>query len=98
MSIYEMIESLEALEVPVGAQRVALKKKGYSDSEIEDALPKQAKRGFAAEFYDWLAEEPRERDDVEAFILDPSNSENVKKHLSHYCNIADLAAKIWEAK
>ena len=98
MDINEIIEQLRALDVPNSGIKAALKKRGFSQEEIEEALPTTKRVTFASEFYDWLAEEKREYEDAKAFILADKNSENVKKHLSHYLNIAELAAKIWDQK
>lgn len=98
MDILDIIAQLQSLDVNNSGIRAALKKKGFTQEEIEDALPTTARRTFATDFYDWLAEEPRSEEETEAYILAEENSKNVKKHLSHYTNIANLAQRIWEAK
>jgi hypothetical protein len=78
---------------------------GYSAKTINAAIKELGivtkKASFATDFYEWLAIEARETEEVTAFINGTDGftetSENVKKHLSHYTNIADLARKIWEA-
>lgn len=65
---------------------------------IDELGLKGSKRGFAAEFYDWLAEGQRTNFEINEYILNPENSQNVHKHLSHYKNIADLANRIWASK
>lgn len=66
------------------------------------AQPQKAKRaagGFAADFYNWLAEESRTEAEAKAFIMGENvlygdTSNNVKNHLTHYLNIWALAETV----
>ena len=80
---------------------------GYSDKEVNETLKEigigKGKRvSFASEYYDWLAEAIRSRDEAEAYIMGEGEygetSENVQKHLSHYLNIWELSERIWASK
>ena len=72
---------------------------GYSVKDInsawKDAQPTKAKaKGFAAEYFEWLAEMPRTEEEANDYIMDPSNSNNTHKHLSHYMNIWALTVAV----
>ena len=58
--------------------------------------------GFASTYYAWLAEAPRTRDEAAQYISGEGDYEetsaNVKNHLKHYLNIADLAIAVRNAK
>jgi len=56
------------------------------------------KAGFADNYYAWLSAEARTLEEAESYVMDESNSDNVRKHKSHYLNIARLALSIWESK
>lgn len=68
----------------------------------KEATPEKAKRaagGFAADFYNWLAEESRAEEEAKAFIMGEDEtygdtSNNVKNHLTHYLNIWALAETV----
>jgi hypothetical protein len=98
----ETILDLNAQNKPIKYIRAYLTMEGYSDKEATELLKEAEiggkKAGFAVDFYAFLAECERYSDEVKDFILDPNNSKNVKAHLSHYTNIADLARQIWAAK
>lgn len=100
-------EELAGEGITVKVIRAHLTIEGFGDKEITAALKKAGisggkKRGFAAEFYDWLAECPRDMAEVEAYVLGlgvyEETSKNVQNHLSHYKNIAELANRIWVSK
>lgn len=65
-----------------------------------DAAGIKAKRsnGFASDYYDYLSEETRTKDEALAFILGTGSNEgtskNVRAHESHYLNIWELVATI----
>ena len=96
--VAELTEAGEALKII----RATLTIEGYSNKEIATATKGLATAkggdGFAGRFYSWLAEEQRDMSDVELYILNPDNSENVRSHLSHYKGIAVLANTIWSNK
>ncbi len=56
------------------------------------------KTNFAATYYAWLSEAKRSKEDATDYISDPANSDNVRKHLSHYLGIWELSVTIWESK
>jgi len=68
----------------------------------KEAQPQKAKRaagGFAADYYNWLAEDARSEADAKAFIMGESEeygetTNNVKNHLTHYLNIWALAETV----
>lgn len=77
------------------------KEKGETVKELneawKEAQPKKASggaKGFAAEFYDWLAEDSRTELEARDYILSPDNSKNVHNHLTHYLNIWALAETV----
>ena len=104
-TILEAISTLEGYGVPTPGIRAALLKQGYSSEEVAEALPKAKKRGFAAEYYDWLVEEARTEEEVAEYILDPKwggkedkdGKTNIQRHLSHYSAIAEMTRRIHEA-
>ena len=95
-NIQNAIQTLVELSGPTAGIRQALLKQGYDKAEIEEALPKQVRQGFNAQFYDWLAESERSTEEVEEFVKEHGTANSVK-HMSHYQNIADLARRIWNA-
>ena len=61
---------------------------------------KRGKGGFAADYYDFLAEKKRTKEEAENYIMGKGEygetSGNVKNHLSHYLNIWELTVRIWK--
>lgn len=53
--------------------------------------------GFAAAYYDWLAEASRSEQEAHQMILD-SGSQNVINHTTHYLNIWALAETVRQGK
>lgn len=80
------------------------KEAGYTVKELNDAWkaaqPKKAASasGFAAEYYDWLAEDSRSEQEAHDYIMAEGNSKNVKAHLTHYLNIWALAESVRSGK
>lgn len=101
-NVKERIAELAQNGSSVKLIRAHLTIEGFSDKEISAGIKEaeltSKKVTFASDFYDWLAEEPRSQEEAKEYIMDPANSQNVHNHLSHYMNIAELAARIWEAK
>lgn len=70
------------------------------------AQPKKATggaKGFAADYYDWLAEAERTEAEAKAFIMGENvlygdTSKNTKAHLTHYLNIWALAETVRSGK
>lgn len=68
----------------------------------KEAAPKKATggaKGFAADYYDWLAEAERTEAEAKAFIMGEDvsygeTSKNTKAHLTHYLNIWALAETV----
>lgn len=61
----------------------------------KEAQPTKAKaKGFAAEYYEWLARFPRTEQEAVDYIMDPANSNNTHKHKSHYMNIWELTVAV----
>ena len=53
------------------------------------------KSGFASTFYAWLVSNPEvEKKAANEYIMNPENSENVRRHESHYMNIWQLVHDI----
>ena len=99
MSILNDIKTLQDLGVANSAIKGALKKKGYSKEDIEIAIPTGEKRKcFVNDYYDYLAEAPRTLKEAEEYIMDESNSDNVRAYVKMHLNVAELAAAIWAAK
>lgn len=102
VSIADRIAELAQNGSSVKLIRAHLTIEGFSDKVISAAIKEaeltSKKVTFASDFYDWLAEKPRSQEEAKEYIMDPANSQNVHNHLSHYLNIAELAARIWEAK
>lgn len=71
-------------------------------TKIVKTLGGGKKAGFADGYYAWLSAEKRTMDEASAYILgegeNEPTSDNVKKHLSHYLNIAKLTINVWESK
>jgi hypothetical protein len=101
----QVIETLKAAGVPTPAIRVAIKSQGFKAEEIAAALPTAKKKGFASQFYDYLAEEKRSTEEVADYVNNPAwggkvddkGKTNIQRHLAHYEEIAKLARKIHEA-
>lgn len=72
----------------------------------KEASPKKATggaKGFAADYYDWLAEAERTEAEAKAFIMGENvlygdTSKNTKAHLTHYLNIWALAETVRSGK
>ena len=54
-------------------------------------------RGFAEQYYDWLAEESRTEQEANDLIMS-NESQNVRNHLTHYLNIWALAETVRQGK
>ena len=99
-TIQNRITELEvALSGDVKKIKATLVLEDYKNSEIEKGIKEAglkaaAKKGFAGEFYDWLAAEPRGMDEAKDYVMDSANSNNVHNHLSHYLAIAEMALTI----
>ena len=69
---------------------------------LQEVFGKGKKDNFIDAYYDWLAVDVRSTEEVEAYVKGdagyPATSANVKKHLSHYKRIAELANRIHESK
>lgn len=86
-----------------GAKEVYMawgKEGGVSAKELEaawkEAQPEKAKsgaKGFAEQYYDWLAESSRTEQEAADLILG-NESTNVQNHLTHYLNIWALAETV----
>lgn len=102
MNIETRIEELK--ELPVAKIRAHLTLDNFSGKEIDEAIREAGlttKRvSFANEFYSWLAEEVRDEDEANAYIMGNGEygetSRNVQAHLNHYMNIWKLSVAIWE--
>lgn len=103
MTIIERIEALLNEGLDLKKVRAYLVIEDYKNVDIEAAIKElglstKAKKGFAAEYYDWLADGIRTEDEVIGFIQ--GNGEygettpNIKKHKSHYLNIWELTVKV----
>ncbi len=101
------VKELAQEGITIKVMRAHLTIEGFTDKAITKALKDEgitggAKRGFATDFYDWLAEGARDPDEVKAYIMGDGEygetTKNIQKHLSHYTNIATMANAIWEAK
>jgi hypothetical protein len=91
-----LVITLRDLDVADSAIRATLKKKGFSEDEILAAVPKNVKRGFAADYYDFLVN-GCDREEAEAFILS-SDSKNVRENnLKHYLSLFDLVERVRNA-
>ncbi len=106
MSILNRIEELRNSGLNDKKVRAYLVLEDFSAKDITEAFKslggaKKAK-GFAAEYYEWLAANPRTTEEATQYIKGTGEfgetSDNVKKHLSHYLNIHSLASTIWESK
>lgn len=106
MSILNRIEELRGNGLNDKKVRAYLVLEDFSAKDITEAFKslggaKKAK-GFAAEYYEWLAANPRTSEEATQYIKGAGEfgetSDNVKKHLSHYLNIQSLASTIWESK
>ncbi len=102
--IEELIE--EYSDSPVAVIRAHLTIAGFNGKEVTEALKEagisKAKVGFNSHFYDWLAEEERDQEEVNAYILGDGEfgetSENIQRHRRHYALLGNLASRIWAAK
>lgn len=66
----------------------------------KEAQPEKAKsgaKGFAEQYYDWLAEGTRTEQEAYVMIMD-NESQNVRNHLTHYLNIWALAETVRAGK
>lgn len=79
----------------------------YSPKDIANAFKELGLTGskpktFASEYYNWLALKQRSTNDAIDYINGlgeyGETTTNVQKHKSHYLNIAELSATIWNAK
>ena len=81
------------------------KEKGFTVADLnaawKEATPAAAtrtQRGFASDYYDWLAEAPRSEVEARAFIMGESDygdtTANTKNHLTHYLNIWALCETV----
>ncbi len=61
--------------------------------EAQPAKSTGGAKGFAAEYYDWLADGSRSEQDAHDYIMS-NESDNVRNHLTHYLNIWALAETI----
>ena len=107
MNLIDRIEELKTTVPSIKILRAHLAIEGFKDSEVNSAIKEAGlvtkKTSFASEFYAWLAESERGKDEVELYIMDPKwggeidkkGLTNIQRHLSHYSNIADLARTIW---
>jgi len=104
VSITERVEQLKLAGFDKRKIEAMLTLEDFSPKGIKEALKseKAAPRNFAGLFYEWLAKENRNPEDVKNYIMGlgeyGETSSNIKNHLSHYTNIADLTRKIWELK
>lgn len=77
--------------------RATLTLEDYTGKEISAAIKEagisSAKRGFASDFYDFLAKEQRLESEALEMIM--AGSDNVIKHKSHYLAIWELSNNIW---
>lgn len=68
-------------------------------AEVKKADPvvqPQRTTGFAARFYKWLAVKERSESEVDTYVLNPVNSNNVHNHLTHYQAIGNMIRGIWQ--
>lgn len=81
------------------------KEKGFTVADLnaawKEATPTSAtrtQRGFASDYYDWLAEAPRTEVEARAFVMGESDygdtTANTKNHLTHYLNIWALCETV----
>lgn len=67
------------------------------EQEWKDAQPEKASgggaKGFADQYYDWLAQEARTEQEAHDLIMG-NESQNVRNHLTHYLNIWALAETV----
>ena len=76
----------------------------YSAKDIKEALAEYTTKPktFASEYYDWLSAKKRTTKQATDYIMGKGEygetSDNVKKHKSHYLNIAELTIKVWASK
>jgi hypothetical protein len=78
------------------AKDVGVKAKDAQDA-WKEASPEKATStgaGWAAGYYDWLAECSRTEKEARDHIMAEGNSNNVKAHLTHYLNIWALAETV----
>lgn len=69
---------------------------------IKDAGVSIKPKTFASDYYDWLSASIRTKEEATDYILGQGEfgdtSDNTKKHRSHYLNIWELSATIWNSK
>lgn len=66
------------------------------EQEWKDATPQKTSggaKGFADQYYDWLAQEARTEQEAHDLIMG-DESQNVRNHLTHYLNIWALAETV----
>jgi hypothetical protein len=97
-TIADTIETLLEMGVTNSAIRAALLKKGFEAAEVEVAMPTAKRTCFVNDYFDWLATEARSLEEAREYILNPANSDNVRKYEKMHLNTAELALKIWAAK
>lgn len=83
--------------------RALAKKEGIECFKKAKESTGEGRPGFATGYYDWLAANPScTKEEATAFVMGTDGhaetSENVKRHLSHYLNLATLANRIAEAR
>ena len=82
-------------ERSAGALLRAYAKKNSLEIYKKPQVEGSGRVGFAAGYYDHLVANPRISEaNAKAFIMDPKNSENVHRHVSHYMNLWKLASRI----
>ena len=70
------------------------------EAEWKDATPQKTSggaKGFADQYYDWLAQEARTEQEAHDIIMG-NESQNVRNHLTHYLNIWALAETVRSGK
>ena len=94
--IAEVAAMLIDLDVPAAGVRAALKKKGYSDEAIEEAVPSVKRVCFLNDYLAFLGDEKRSIKEATDFIM-TGTTDNVQKYKTTHLNTAALALRIWEA-
>ena len=108
-TINARIEELRANDpkITITKIRAYLTIDGYSAKNINSAIKEadglsKSKKGFANDYYEWLAVKPRKDWEAEDYIEGDGEygetTPNIKKHKSHYLNIYNLSKTIWDAK
>jgi hypothetical protein len=97
-----VVELTETLKGDVSKIRASLILEDYKAKDIDVAIKEAGLKkkvvSFASEYYAWLAEDARSVEDARFYIMGEDGceptSKNVKAHLSHYLNIAQLAIDV----